>query len=123
MSMDLNDIRRTFNMRVPVAGLDNSDVSMTLKLWGLLYVFGNMVTGLFPIFSGILNVVLLGSFVPIAILVKVLKTGKNKGYLEYLNYRFFQVKTGKNGFFSYYNLKEDMFLNTTKNNIKRESNV
>jgi len=114
---NLKELRRIVNTRVKVFGLDKSDIDYTITFWALNY-------GIMTIFSGLLlpgryggYVVLMSMvmFIPIAILVKIIKHGKNKGHLEFLGYTLFNIKEGreKKEPFFIYNLKKNGFLYKT----------
>lgn len=118
--MNLLSVRRTFNLRVAVFGLDQSDVSMAILLWVMVYGSANLffvITQIVP--NGLLVIGLLFSFLPLAIVVKVLKVGKNNGHIEYLKYKFQNIKEGKNSIFGHYNMNKSGFIYNTKNSIKR----
>lgn len=117
--MDLLEVRRIFNMRVKIAGMDRSDVSISIKLWVIFY-FCTVVFGVLVYSNGYLLLMAMGAFIPLAIFVKILKIKKNIGHLEYLQVKLLKLKEcKKNGNYSPYNLNRDNFIYKTKLFIRK----
>jgi len=124
--MELNEIRRIMNNRVTVFYMDKSDIDFTIKAWLLFYMFSNFFNALIidNILDGIglqnnnigVYIVLfsLVSIFPAAVLIKMLKTGKNKGHLEFLFYRLINLREGiKSKKIFIYNLRKSGFIYKT----------
>lgn len=109
--MDLNEVRRIMNQRVKVFGLDKSDIDYTLMFWTMTFLGANFISGfLFGGEGGIIVLLSLVMIFPVALFVKVIKSGKNKGHLEYLFYKMTNLKEGvKNNKIFIYNLEEKNF--------------
>ena len=117
--MDLLEVRRVFNMRVKIIGLDGSDVSAGLKLWVFTYFGLTMFSGLIYS-SSYLMMVAMFSIIPMIILVKFLKLGRTEGHLEYLELKIFKNREGKKkGIYSPYNLNKRNYIYKTKTFVRK----
>lgn len=119
--MDLKEIRRVQNRRIKIYGMDNSDISFTIKGWMGIYVITGLFGGIFlPDIAGVMSMYALGAFLPAMIVVKILKLGKNSGHLEYMAYSFQNLKEGKEkNRISIYNLRKSGFLYKTLSYITK----
>jgi len=117
--MDLLDIRRVFNMRVNIFGMDKSDISFAMRLWIVFYLLSILFSS--TIYeSDQLLMVSIASIVPLVFIVKIIKIGKNIGHLEYLSIKLGKLKEcKKNGNYSPYNLNTNNFIYKTKLFIRK----
>jgi hypothetical protein len=112
--MDINEVRRVMNLRVKVMYLDKSDIDYTLNFWMLNFLIINFISGF--LFNGggeLGGYVVIGalfSIFPIAFMVKKIKSGKNKGHLEFLFYKLVNLNEGsKTSKIFIYNLNKSKF--------------
>jgi hypothetical protein len=114
---NLRELRRIINTRIKVFGLDKSDIDYTIKFWAMNYGFMSIFAGILlpSSWGGPVVLISMVMFIPIAILVKIIKHGKNKGHLEYIGYSLTNIKEGrqKKVPFFIYNLKKNGFLYKT----------
>ena len=119
--MDLLDIRRIFNMRVNILGMDRSDVAFSIRLWVIFYV-GAFLFSAIIFQSDNLLMFLIFYVIPLVFFVKILKLGKNLGHLEYLQFKLVNFKEcNKNNNYSPYNLNRSNFIYKTKLFIRKPS--
>ena len=117
--MDLLDIRRIFNMRVAILGMDRSDVAFSMRLWVIFYLGTVLFSATVYESSEVIMTAMFG-FVPIVFVVKILKIGKNLGHLEYLQYKLTNFREcNKNKNYSPYNLNNKNFIYKTKLFIRK----
>lgn len=119
--MDLLDIRRIFNMRVPILGLDRSDIAFSLRLWVIFYILTVIFSATIYESSELLMTAVF-AIIPLIFFVKIIKVGKNLGYLEYMQFKLINFKEcNKNRNYSPYNLNTRNFIHKTKLFIRKPS--